>query len=531
MRVVSRIGSISPPWVVWGLAALFCAWIAVDAGVLRASGGLNRATYDAMVRLRLAAPAVDPRIVIVDIDEASLARLAREFGRWPWPRDTLATVLTYLEQREPAAIVWDILFGDRDTLNPGGDAAFESAVRGARRSHFSVVRIDAEHDAKSRVTADVLPGLWVAAGARTAAVAMIPPALESVARSPLGYNNSYADRDGVVRRYRYAERLPDGGIVKSSALSAVAAVDPARAQALLRELDSPLHADDTLIAWRRSPDAYQRVPFWSLFEQAEGGKGERPVDWRGKIVIIGSTAPSLHDVHASPIAQSHPGIAILATAIDNALHGEEIGELPRPLLAAIGAALVLAIAAWAHFRSVASLEPLLLVLPAALLVLSYASLHGSPVFLELQMPAGLALAFLVALRLWSELRRQYWCAAPVERGSVVAVVPLTRRRAWSAAALDRLIDSVERHAPECRIVVADTSVRWPGKLRWPELAQFAAVIGPSEPLKQSYAALSQSLHQIASDVAAPALAQPGATREDVARLCLRLWSELRPQRG
>jgi adenylate cyclase len=47
--------------------------------------------YD--VRVQLTMPAtVDDRIVIVDIDEASQL----ELGQWPWPRDTLATIVDHL---------------------------------------------------------------------------------------------------------------------------------------------------------------------------------------------------------------------------------------------------------------------------------------------------------------------------------------------------------------------------------------------------------------------------------------------------
>ena len=47
--------------------------------------------YD--VRIRLTMPGtLDERIVIIDIDEASQAAL----GQWPWPRDTLATIIDNL---------------------------------------------------------------------------------------------------------------------------------------------------------------------------------------------------------------------------------------------------------------------------------------------------------------------------------------------------------------------------------------------------------------------------------------------------
>ncbi|MBC5764588.1 CHASE2 domain-containing protein [Ramlibacter albus] len=519
-----RVGSWRSSRVVWGLALVFCAWALVDFLAVGATSGVAHSTFDSMVRWRLYAPKPDARIVIVDVDEGSLARMAPQFGRWPWPRDTLATVLAHLEKQEPAAIVWDILFSDADKLNPGGDAAFDAEVRKSRHSHFSVVRLAEADDTASRITAKVLPGLWLAPGEGTATVAMIPPVLPAVAAGALGYNNAYADSDGVVRRFRYVERLPDGGVLKSTALSAAAAVDPTAAQAIVAHLDSPLHPQDTLLNWRRSAGQYERVPFWQVFQEAERNPTAAP-RWKGRIVVIGSTAPALHDVHASPLARAHPGPDIIATAIDNALHRETMAELPRWLLAALSIAMCLAIAAWAHWRSVASLEPLLLTLPAALLALTYASLHGSPVFLDLQAPAALALAFLVSLRLWSDQRRRHWCELPADRGAGMAVLPLARRKAWAPQAVDRLIDAVERDAPHCRVVVADTWVRWPGRMRWPELAQYAAIVGPAEELRAAHTKLQPRLKRLAGRTGEPVATPAGADREALARLCLRLWAD------
>lgn len=57
----------------------------------------------------------DPRIVIIDIDEASLA----EQGRWPWSRNILAEMLNRLFDDYGVAIVgFDMLFAEADTNIP-----------------------------------------------------------------------------------------------------------------------------------------------------------------------------------------------------------------------------------------------------------------------------------------------------------------------------------------------------------------------------------------------------------------------------
>ena len=207
-----QVGSLPARRVTWALVTVFSVWVLLDVLALRLTSGMAQSSFDAMVRARVVAAAPDPRIVIVDINEASLARMAQEFGRWPWPRDTLATVLDFIEKQQPSAIAWDVVFSDADRLSPGGDAAFNAAVSRSRHSHFAVVRLPPANDPVSQLTRAQLPGLW-SSGSSTpgiaSTVALIAPVLPAVAASRLGFNNGYPDSDGVLRRYRYRETLPD----------------------------------------------------------------------------------------------------------------------------------------------------------------------------------------------------------------------------------------------------------------------------------------------------------------------------------
>jgi adenylate cyclase len=71
---------------------------------------LDHFIYDA--KLRAAMPrSMDSRIVIVDIDEKSLA----ETGRWPWGRNKLAQLTDELfDQQKVAAVGFDVVFAEPD---------------------------------------------------------------------------------------------------------------------------------------------------------------------------------------------------------------------------------------------------------------------------------------------------------------------------------------------------------------------------------------------------------------------------------
>ena len=530
-RQLQRVGAWPARRVTWGLVLLFAVWVLLDVFVLKLTGGLANSTFDAMVRARVVVAAPDPRIVIIDIDEASLARMGPEFGRWPWPRDTLATVLEHIEAQQPAAVVWDILFSDADRMSPGGDAAFNEAAKRSAHSHFSVVRLPQANDASSQITQAVLPGLWLTPSNKPSGpvttVALIPPALPDVASGQLGFNNGYVDADGVLRRYRYLESLPDGSALKSLPFSVLGAIDKVAAQAYQAGIRGRLESKNELIAWRRHADDYPHVSFADVFAQAEGGKPLTAVPgFAGKVVIIGATAPSLHDIHPTPLSNMQAGVDSLATVLDNMLNQRHIAELPRWLQALLAIGLCIGLALWVQFKSVSSLAPALLALPVALLGVSYLSLNGLPVFLDLNLAAGLALVFLAVLRFWNTLRRNYWCTPPSSSTQGLAIWPWMRSEAWLEGDLDRLIDVVERHAPDCRVMVCDATVTWPATLRWPELARCAAVVGPLASLLAARSTLAPALRLLASRSGEPTLVKGLADRDNLVRNVYSAWSAL-----
>jgi adenylate cyclase len=503
-RLTHCLGALPASRVTWGLALFFCLWAVLDLFVLKVSGGLANSTYDAMVRARFYTAAPDPRVVIIDIDEASLAQMAPEFGRWPWPRDTLATVLGYVEKQNPQAIAWDVVFSDADRLSPGGDKAFDEAAKGSTRSHFSVVRLPAVYDVQSKVTRNVLPSLWAseASASSLSSVALIPPVLPAVAAGKLGYNNGYPDADGVLRRYRLLETLGDGSQIQSLAWSVAQSVNSSSTINFIAiraintwttRLFNTQNADPLMI-WRARPNSYPRVPFAQVFSAAEGGKTAQPLpSFAGKIVLIGSTASSLHDIHPTPLGAQHAGVDSLATAIDNAVNQRSLAELPRWSLAALAMALCVGMAWWVQRNGISSLDAALLLLPGALLGISYVSLNINPVFIDLHLAAGIALLFIALLRLWNGWRRNFWCGnvpgqgiaqQPAPNLQASGLMALQLERPVADVGLDALIRTLELHAPQCRVLGGDATAPWPAQLRWPELLHTVAVGGPIAQLER-----------------------------------------------
>ena len=95
---LARVRSSRLRWVLIGLIGL---WATAHIGWFPEASQLDRNSYDQMVKRRLVTPPADPSIIIVDIDERSLEKMKDEFGRWPWPRETLASVYRDAAARRP----------------------------------------------------------------------------------------------------------------------------------------------------------------------------------------------------------------------------------------------------------------------------------------------------------------------------------------------------------------------------------------------------------------------------------------------
>ena len=91
------------------LPLLFALLHAVGVVHLDVLQRLDEIIYDA--RLRASPRGMDARVVIVDIDEKSLA----EVGRWPWGRNRMAELVNVLFDKQHIALLgMDVVFAEPD---------------------------------------------------------------------------------------------------------------------------------------------------------------------------------------------------------------------------------------------------------------------------------------------------------------------------------------------------------------------------------------------------------------------------------
>lgn len=295
------------------LAALLTVFVLLDAGLLHVGENMRQKAFDFMVRSRVIVPPADPDIVIVDIDEASLAAMADEYGRWPWPRQVFGEFLENIETQKPRAVIFDVLFSDADVYNPDSDAYFNETIAATDNTFFPFLRLAKVQDRLSAVSPAMIPGLRQMEPGQAdpdATIAVVLPHFDAaIASGRLGTHNIDPDPDGIVREYRlyrddYGWRIPSLPLTVAEKLGF-----------------APSGEARVLLNWRGKPFTYHYVSFSDVMRDMSSKKKMRaPDEFKDKIVIIGSTAPGLFDLKATAMARAHPGVEILATAIDNVKH-------------------------------------------------------------------------------------------------------------------------------------------------------------------------------------------------------------------
>lgn len=268
---------------------------------------------DAILQGRFSSPVASESIIILDIDERSLALLAPDYGRWPWPREVHAEALESILAEDPSAVLFNVMISDPDLSNPDGDALLDYVASTSDKVVYPLIRLDPDNDDESSLTVSSLPGAFPAEGGGNpdATLAAILPGLSGML-DRLGVTNNEPDQDGILRRYQYQPSY-NGWVLPSMVSSAIQA---SGFQA------KPL-PDTFALNWRNKRGGYQRI---SLGDYLLSGEGRGSLS--GKFVVVGVSAPGVGQVIPTAVTKLQDSNEILATAVDDALSGTWLRLVP-----------------------------------------------------------------------------------------------------------------------------------------------------------------------------------------------------------
>jgi adenylate cyclase len=342
---------------------------------------LDNIIYD--TKLRATMPrTLDPRIVIVDVDEKSLA----EVGRWPWSRNKLAALTDELfELHKIALLGFDLVFAEADessglpqlkqlaenelrkdstfqekfkSLAPSLD--FDAQFVNALQQRNVVLSYYFTSDRQARKSG-VLPApvisqdsinrdpfratLWDGFGSNIEKIAAAAP--------KAGFFNAIADDDGVVREVpliasykgEYYESLAlalyratlnstqvianYAGSSSSSNIESIKLLDigtnsgtNAGTNATIKTIKVDARAA-VLVPYRglggTSGGSFQYISATDILQKRIPAK-----ELSGKIILLGSSAPGLLDLRITPVGQTYPGVETHANVLSSMLDGKSV---------------------------------------------------------------------------------------------------------------------------------------------------------------------------------------------------------------
>ncbi len=271
-------GSRPPAHVI---AVLLAGVIAAVLGVAAHLAHLLPGVQSDSVALRFQARGAQTTddVVVVAIDDVTFSDLGQQ---WPFPRSLHGRAVDRLRQARAKTIVYDVQF--TEATEEDEDLALYDAIARAR----NVVLATSETDGQGRT--NVLGGdeNLRAAGAEAAA------------------SNLPTGPGGVFERFTHSA-------VGIETLAVVAARRSGGPELKASDFES----DGAWIDYRGGPGTIRTVSFSNL---VRGRVPERVL--RDKIVVVGATAASLQDVHATPAANDRvmAGAEIQANAIWTALN-------------------------------------------------------------------------------------------------------------------------------------------------------------------------------------------------------------------
>jgi adenylate cyclase len=347
---------------------------------------LEAISYD--TRLQLTLPkTVDKRIVILDLDEKSLAAE----GQWPWSRGKLAQLITLLFDHYNVRVLgFDIDFAEHDRTSAGG--LLDNLAQGPLSDlpgfsdRLPKLREQFDYDRQFAAALNGRPVVLgsffkahVPEGEKAETGAMCAPLVgadtrrqldvEFVAAAGYGgnieelqaatghcgfFDNPLVDNDGIFRRVPLMQEY-NGQIYSSLALAMTQLAvdngtvslqfDPPTARDSLHlervqigKISAPVDNNVAVYVPYRGPQG--SFPYVSATDVLHGTAD--PALLKGAIVIMGTTAAGLLDLRSTPVQKAYAGVEVHANIISGLLDGRI--KQKAPYYSGIDAILLLAIA-------------------------------------------------------------------------------------------------------------------------------------------------------------------------------------------
>ncbi len=312
--------------------------------------------FDLLQRLSPREYNPDLPVRVVDIDEKSLAN----WGQWPWPRTLMAQMVQNLGEYGAAAIAFDMLFIEPDRFSPSRlikDPALADVLSVERRAMkmdndvqfaFEIAKWPVVLGAAARPSHDGRPvttmaGIIEIGETPTTGLVTVPhwtppaPPLDRSAAGIGGVNVSPLGGMGIVRRVPILWGGPDGPLpglgiealrvaMGEPIILVEGAADEAGIVLAVEIGEFRLPTTENGEIWVRyrhdTPDLYLSAD--DVMQPPENPDLRAEIE--GRIILVGTSAAGLFDMHQTALGESVPGVSIHAQILEQILTNEMLSR-------------------------------------------------------------------------------------------------------------------------------------------------------------------------------------------------------------
>jgi adenylate cyclase len=232
----------------------------------------------------------DIAVVEIDADTFSAFNSAGIKGRYPFKRRLFARVVDNLSRGGAKVIAYDIQFTEQ--TNPYDDNTLVGSVAAAGNVVLATTEVDDQGHTNVFGSDEVV---------------------RDIAHARVGNGAFPTDSGGVIRRVAY----------KVDKLKSFALVVAERATGKTITPAEFGNRASTWIDYRGPPGTIKSYHFSDVYFGTF-----KPGTFRGKIVIVGPSAPTLQDIHPTSSGDNMPGAEIQANALSTALRGFPLRSVP-----------------------------------------------------------------------------------------------------------------------------------------------------------------------------------------------------------
>jgi diguanylate cyclase (GGDEF)-like protein len=302
-------------------------------------------TFDYRQTLRVIhkQPTPNKDIVILAIDDPSLEILWDKYGEWPIPRNVYADIVNHIEASKPSAIIFDLMFIKSMKSSLESDNALIESMNKYNNIYTGMnfdnqptdVRLPIDLPERISVNLENQSKINIK---KKYNFTNCRPILADLLNGnvQVGITNVLRNNDGVIRKvaplvtykdnyYPYLSFIAGNNYLNSK--NSKNFVINKNSYLLNQNVNIPLTKDgEAILNWYGQSGTHTVYPMYKIINEMNN-KEVIPFDFKDKIVIIGTTAMSLHDTKSVPIQDSvYPGVEIHATFLNNMLDNNFIQQ-------------------------------------------------------------------------------------------------------------------------------------------------------------------------------------------------------------